>query len=94
MSSPVTLNLLSTRKLLALYASLLDALRSRGVLRSANNPLADYAEGLCARAMGWTLVYLVRFFFRGSGAYFDGRMVDALISCDGGTAGPNYDFRS
>ncbi len=52
----MNLDPLPTRELLALYASLLDALRSRGVLRSANNPVADYAEGLCKRAMGWTLV--------------------------------------
>jgi len=52
----VNFDSLSTRELLALYASLLDALRSRGVLRSANNPLADYAENLCERAMGWKLV--------------------------------------
>ena len=52
----VNLAPLTTRELLKLYASLLDELRSRDVLRSANNPLADYAEGLCARAMGWTLV--------------------------------------
>lgn len=55
MPALITHDLLSSRELLALYASLLDALRSRGVLRSSNNPVADYAEGVCARAMGWTL---------------------------------------
>ena len=51
----VNLDQLPTRELLKLYASLLDALRTRGTLRSANNPVADYAEGLCKRAMGWEL---------------------------------------
>jgi len=46
----------TTLQLLNEYAQVLDALRERKVTRSANNPLADYAEGLCARAMGWTLV--------------------------------------
>lgn len=44
------------RQLLKVYADVLDELRRRGTLRSSNNPVADYAEGLCVRAFGWTLV--------------------------------------
>jgi hypothetical protein len=51
------LTTLNTRQLLAVYADVLDTLRNRKVTRSANNPLADYAEGLCARALGLTLVH-------------------------------------
>lgn len=43
------------RELLVLYGRILDALRARGVIRSANNPVADYAEGLCRRALKLTL---------------------------------------
>jgi hypothetical protein len=46
---------LSNRELLRAYAGILDELRSRGAIRSTNNPVADYAEGLCAAALGLTL---------------------------------------
>jgi len=46
----------NTRELLALHTAVLGTLLERGVLRSANSPLADYAEGLCARALGLKLV--------------------------------------
>jgi hypothetical protein len=36
--------------LLADFADLLDELRRRGVVRSSNNPVADYAEALVAKA--------------------------------------------
>ena len=42
---------LADRELLALYAQVLDTLRARGTTRSSNNPVADYAEGLCAKAL-------------------------------------------
>jgi len=42
---------LTDRELLALYAQVLDTLRARGTIRSSNNPAADYAEGLCAKAL-------------------------------------------
>jgi hypothetical protein len=41
--------------LLVLYVKILDTLRQRGTTRSANNPVADYAEGLCAKALHLTL---------------------------------------
>jgi hypothetical protein len=46
----------SEEQLLQLYADVLDELQKRGTLRSGNNPVADYAETLCVRAFGWTLV--------------------------------------
>lgn len=46
---------LSDRELLVLYGRVLDTLRSRGTTRSANNPVADYAEGLCKKALNLTL---------------------------------------
>ncbi len=36
---------------MGLYGQVLDAFRSRGITRSANNPVADYAEGLCKVAL-------------------------------------------
>jgi hypothetical protein len=52
-SAPVKGN---DRQLLQVYADVLEELRNRGTLRSGNNPVADYAEALCARAFDWTLV--------------------------------------
>jgi hypothetical protein len=46
---------LTNRELLVLYGKVLDTLRARGTTRSANNPVADYAEGLCAVALKLTL---------------------------------------
>jgi hypothetical protein len=45
----------SNRELLQLYNSLLCELRERHVVRSANNPVADYTEWLAARALGLRL---------------------------------------
>ncbi|MBI3748062.1 MAG: hypothetical protein HY262_04340 [Chloroflexi bacterium] len=42
--------------LLALFARIVDELLSQGVVRSTNNPVADYSEYLTARALGLTLV--------------------------------------
>jgi len=42
---------LSIRELLALFADNLDELNRRGILKSQNNPVADYAEWLVARAL-------------------------------------------
>jgi hypothetical protein len=46
---------LTDRQLLVLYGQVLDTLRARKTVRSANNPVADYAEGLCAKALSLTL---------------------------------------
>ena len=42
---------LSTRQLLALFAESVEELRRRGVVRSSNNPLADYTEWLVCRGL-------------------------------------------
>lgn len=46
---------LSTGDLLGAYAGVMRALRSRGVIRSSNNPVADLAENLAGRAFRLTL---------------------------------------
>jgi hypothetical protein len=43
----------STRSLLALHSSILEELRSRGILRTANNPTGDLAEHLFCKTFGW-----------------------------------------
>lgn len=43
----------SIAELLALHAALLEELRTRGVLRSENNPTGDLAEYLFCAAYGW-----------------------------------------
>jgi hypothetical protein len=52
----MTLNLssMSGRELLTLYKHVLDALREREIIRSSNNPVADYSEFLFCLAFGWT----------------------------------------
>jgi hypothetical protein len=49
----IELDRLSVADLLRLHADILDALRARAVLRSANNPTGDLAEHLFCRAFGW-----------------------------------------
>jgi hypothetical protein len=46
----------SDRELLALFGEVLCELRARKVVRSTNNPVADYAEGLVAKALGLELL--------------------------------------
>lgn len=43
----------SIPELLALHADIMEELRGRGVLRSANNPTGDLAEYLLCTAFGW-----------------------------------------
>ena len=47
------LSTLSPSQLLVLHADIADELRNRGVTRSSNNPLGDYAEHLFCKAFGW-----------------------------------------
>ena len=47
---------LSTEQLLRLYAEVMEELRVRGVVRSSNNPVADYAEWTIADRLGLKLV--------------------------------------
>src|ERR1700722_12733786 len=46
---------LTDRELLGLYGRVLDTLRVRGTIRCGNNPVADYAEDLCAKALNLKL---------------------------------------
>lgn len=46
---------LTDRQLLDLHCTVMEALRQRGVVRSSNNPVADYTETLVARALNATL---------------------------------------
>ena len=43
------------RQLLGAYCTLMAELKGRGVVRSANNPVADYSETLVSRALDLTL---------------------------------------
>ena len=45
----------SVAELLRSYAQISDELRDRGVVRTGNGPIGDYAELLFCRAFGWTL---------------------------------------
>ena len=49
---PVGMSEMSTSSLLGTFADILDELRARDVVRSSNNPVADYAESLTCRAFG------------------------------------------
>jgi hypothetical protein len=42
-------------ELLLAYVAVMAELRRRGITRSSNNPVADYAEGLIARSLNLTL---------------------------------------
>jgi len=44
----------SVRELLGRYAEVIDALRDRGVVRSSNNPVADFTEHLVCLGLGLT----------------------------------------
>ena len=55
MPNPPPLEKESIRELLNLHGEVLEELRNRGVLRSSNNPVGDYAEYLFCQAFGWKL---------------------------------------
>jgi hypothetical protein len=46
----------STRQLLNTFSDVLEELRQRKIMRTANNPVADYAEFLVAKALDLTLL--------------------------------------
>lgn len=50
-----TPKLLSIEQLLNQYTQILDELRERGVIRTENSPIGDYAEWLVAKCLGLTL---------------------------------------
>lgn len=43
------------KQLLGAYCSLMTALRDRGIVRSSNNPVADYTESLVSKSLGLAL---------------------------------------
>ena len=45
---------MSERALLQLYSDLMEELRSRELIRSSNNPVADYAEKIAVERLGLT----------------------------------------
>ena len=49
------LSSLSTIELLRSYAAIINELRARDVMRTKNNPVADYSEWLVANALGLDL---------------------------------------
>lgn len=51
---PIDLSRLPASGLLGLHAALGEELRRRGVVRSSNNPVGDFAEYLFCKAFGWT----------------------------------------
>jgi len=57
------------KELLRTHAALSLALREKGITRSANNPVADYAEGLGCAALGLELA-------SASTPGYDGRAAD------------------
>ena len=46
---------LDNKQLLGTYCSLMSELRVRGIVRSSNNPIADYTESLVCGALGLSL---------------------------------------
>ncbi len=50
----IDLSELTSKELLGLHAAIMESLRARGVVRSANNPTGDLAEHLFCEALGWT----------------------------------------
>lgn len=55
MEYQVQLTQLSEKELLQLQAAATNELKSRGIVRTQNNPLGDYTEWLVARALGLEL---------------------------------------
>jgi hypothetical protein len=45
----------SSKELLRLFGNILDKLKERGIVRSRNNPVADYAEWLVSKAFAFDL---------------------------------------
>lgn len=46
---------LTDKELLSSYCSIMATLKERGIIRSANNPVADYTESLVSSALGLSL---------------------------------------
>lgn len=52
---PEVIRAAQVRELLVLHGQIMDEPRARGVVRTGNSPVGDYAELLFATAFGWTL---------------------------------------
>jgi len=52
MVDKVNLKKMNEKNLLGLYSMLMEELRNRGLIRSSNNPVADYAEKVAVNYMG------------------------------------------
>jgi|SRR5712692_11680314 len=52
---PADINEMSTRELLATFSRIMAELKQRGVVRTYNNPVADYCERLASFALGLQL---------------------------------------
>lgn len=48
---------LSDEEILRLWSETMEELRRRGVIRTANNPIGDYAEALAAKRLGLELAH-------------------------------------
>lgn len=55
LDTPFNWSKFSDKQLLSAYCSLMTSLKERGVVRSANNPVADYTESLVAKTLGLSL---------------------------------------
>ena len=54
MSQFYNLRSMNNRELLQLYSGLMEILRKRGIIRSSNNPVADYAEKIATETLELT----------------------------------------
>jgi len=55
MKNKIDTTKLSPNELLSLFANILEELKSRGIARSNNNPVADYSEWIVSKALGLVL---------------------------------------
>jgi hypothetical protein len=55
MVNDINVSGVSLSKLLILFGDLLDELKKRGVVKTRNNPVADYAEWVAAKALNLKL---------------------------------------
>lgn len=55
MANDIDVSAISLNKLLILYGDLLDELKKRGIVKTRNNPVADYAELLAAKSLNLKL---------------------------------------
>lgn len=56
MSAPYNLQNMNEKTLLRLYSDLMEELRDRALIRTSNNPVADYAEKIAVERLGLSRV--------------------------------------